>query len=799
MAVKFLPTGSLDITTAPTLLPAEVENKNAVSGALRRCTNLRLDETGRARTRFGSTRGSVVISPANLMLESEGHRYEFGGGYIYRDEVEISSGLTNAQWSAVIGKSWNETDKNIYATNGVDRVRIQGDKAYNWGIDAPFSNDSHASKTDYVCTYNWEEAVTSISGSFTQLQRCNSITGWSANNLIPGSETITADTKDFQEATASIRCVWTSAGGHKTFRLTHNYGSEQNWSSYTHFTLFVKYDAIATNPTKAYAYLYLEDSSNNVQKIYLGPLSKDTWHNRAVGASSITLDKTKIQIVGVEVVFDYPPIPGGATVTVKADDICGYSSGGYTVAVCRQFTSTSGEYEYIHAWERQTLFNEDSDVIGQTAYAYLPQWWWELAGTTSNPCWIRYTYVKRDSSNVLISESNPSPPYQLTVGGSTRGISFGIPSDPQVTHIRLYRTNYNAESTDHYYFDSEWPVSISAIGIQIIYDNELSILLEDDHYRPPLGSILAGPNFLGYIFMAKGTRLYYCKANQMEYWPGSYYIDVGSADRDITDLEFWNGQLFAWKIDEVYLISGTGHGSFMPVKMNAKTGVKQHTMASSIKGAGIFHIAPDGVYVFTMTSDDKITSKTVNSLFYDEIVENIAPLDKNYITRAFVLQFRNKVWFFYPAHSDTYCGNIMVIDMDSKKVTHYNYGVEFTAACVDATNNRLYACDSSGYIWQLENISATDDNGTAIDWQIQSKQFADPLYKYFPRWAKYDVDVVNGNANAYILLNETVKQTHGITGSRNTRKRLITHCTGDRLSVRLSGSGVVSFYGAEVE
>ena len=232
--------------------------------------------------------------------------------------------------------------------------------------------------------------------------------------------------------------------------MTHNYGSEQNWSSYTHFTLFVKYDAIATNPTKAYAYLYLEDSSNNVQKIYLGPLSKDTWHNRAVGASSITLDKTKIQIVGVEVVFDYPPIPGGATVTVKADDICGYSSGGYTVAVCRQFTSTSGEYEYIHAWERQTLFNEDSDVIGQTAYAYLPQWWWELAGTTSNPCWIRYTYVKRDSSNVLISESNPSPPYQLTVGGSTRGISFGIPSDPQVTHIRLYRTNYNAESTDHY-------------------------------------------------------------------------------------------------------------------------------------------------------------------------------------------------------------------------------------------------------------------------------------------------------------------------------------------------------------
>ena len=75
MPVKFVPTGSLDITTNPSLLPQETDGKKAASGAMRRCTNLRLDETGRARTRFGSTKGSTAISAANLMLESGGYRY----------------------------------------------------------------------------------------------------------------------------------------------------------------------------------------------------------------------------------------------------------------------------------------------------------------------------------------------------------------------------------------------------------------------------------------------------------------------------------------------------------------------------------------------------------------------------------------------------------------------------------------------------------------------------------------------------------------------------------------------------
>lgn len=798
MPVKFVPTGSLDITTNPSLLPQETDGKKVVSGAMRRCTNLRLDETGRARTRFGSTKGSTAISAANLMLESGGYRYEFGGTSIYKDETAIASGLTNAQWDAVVGRAWNESADNIYAVNGTDRVRINNGAVYEWGIPAPTVSGSSSGSADYMCTYDWERSIAMISGTTAKLNECDSATGWSANDLASTTETVAADTTDYKEETGSIKGTWSHGVNLQSeFRLLYNYGSAQDWSTYEQITLWTKFNYTLGGGVST-ASIYLVDDSANIQEIIVGTLTKNTWTQLTLNASSITLDKTKIQKIGVEVNRDSTH---GGIDYLWVDDIVGYASGGYTSVTCVKFTNTFDttiDTEYVHFWERQTMNDEDDVDMMPTVYSYRSQWWWELADNITQPCWIKYTYVRRDSYGILVSESNPSPAYQVNVN-ATQGIAVYPPSDSSVTHARLYRTNFNAEATDDYYFDSEWNIGIDAISIQTMYDNELATLLEDDHNRPPLGAILAGPNFLGHIFMARGHYLYYCKPNQPEYWPELYYVEVGSPDRDITGLEFWNGNLFAIKRNEIYLIAGTGHGSFLPTIMRAKTGVKQHTLATSVKGAGIFRINGDGIYVFTLTNDERITSKALHNIFYGESVENIVYINETYLTRCFLVEFKNKIYFFYVAYGETYAGNIIVFDMDNKRVCHFDYGTEFTAACVDYTNDKLYACDSTGYIWELEAESSTTDNAVAIDWQIQSKVFSDTLYKYFPRYAKYDVDVVSGTAYGYILLNETIKQTHEITGSRNTKKRLVTHCTGDRLSLRLAGSGTVSIYGAEVE
>jgi hypothetical protein len=130
-------------------------------------------------------------------------------------------------------------------------------------------------------------------------------------------------------------------------------------------------------------------------------------------------------------------------------------------------------------------------------------------------------------------------------------------------------------------------------------------------------------------------------------------------------------------------------------------------------------------------------------------------------------------------------------------VVHYQYPVAFRAAAVDYYNNRLLAADESGYIWVIEDQDATDDDGTAISWELQSKDFT-LFHKMFPRTARYDVEV-GTSAAGYILLNGVSKQTHTLTGQRANKKRLITGCTGDRLSIRVSGTGTVKIHKVEIE
>jgi hypothetical protein len=135
----------------------------------------------------------------------------------------------------------------------------------------------------------------------------------------------------------------------------------------------------------------------------------------------------------------------------------------------------------------------------------------------------------------------------------------------------------------------------------------------------------------------------------------------------------------------------------------------------------------------------------------------------------------------------------------TSKIQYYSYPFEITALKTDINNSELLAADIDGYIRVIDHEGKTTDNATAISWEIESKAFGS-LRKYFPRWARYDLKLINGaTATGKIVLDDTVRQSHPITVSRNIRKRLIDGITGDRLSIRLTGTGPVEFYSAEVE
>jgi len=94
----------------------------------------------------------------------------------------------------------------------------------------------------------------------------------------------------------------------------------------------------------------------------------------------------------------------------------------------------------------------------------------------------------------------------------------------------------------------------------------------------------------------------------------------------------------------------------------------------------------------------------------------------------------------------------------------------------------------------------TTDGGTAIAWDIQSKDFTLQTRSHFPRWVRYDVDAASAtSATGTLYLDGESHQTHTLTEDRNTRKRLVATGNGGTCSIRINGSGPVEIYAIEAE
>jgi hypothetical protein len=141
VSILFSPTGTLNLSADPSELPEQSDGTNITSGAMVRCKNLRLNQSGIAKTRDGSAKLNelAIDTPIWWIEEQSGVRYSFAGSGIYSDESIIEAALTEAQWSAIQYNAFNETSLNVFALNGTDRKRIEDDVVYEWGIDAPAS------------------------------------------------------------------------------------------------------------------------------------------------------------------------------------------------------------------------------------------------------------------------------------------------------------------------------------------------------------------------------------------------------------------------------------------------------------------------------------------------------------------------------------------------------------------------------------------------------------------------------------------------------------------------------------
>lgn len=333
-------------------------------------------------------------------------------------------------------------------------------------------------------------------------------------------------------------------------------------------------------------------------------------------------------------------------------------------------------------------------------------------------------------------------------------------------------------------------------------DGALGTEVSIDHDRPPLGSFVFGPAYDGTVFIIKDNRLYYSKPKQPEYFPELNYIEVSTPQFPGKTGVFHNSQPYYLTSNEIFYIQGTGEGTFFPMPLEAKAGAQSLLGAVSVDGKGIFHTGPDGIYLYSGGRDTKISEDSLEPIFRGETVNDVPGVSS--MTTSWLFAAKNNLYFGYQSSGYDYPTNVMVMNLETNRLQYFIYNdgsaVQIRTITIDETNDRILIGDNSGYVRVIESPSYTDDSGTAISFDVQSKEFGLQTRAHFPRWVKYDVEATDATSvTGVLLLNGSAHQSHTITGSRNTARRLVAVGNGNRASVRVYGSGPASIYSAEFE
>ena len=407
--------------------------------------------------------------------------------------------------------------------------------------------------------------------------------------------------------------------------------------------------------------------------------------------------------------------------------------------------------------------------------------------------YAKYTYCRKVGSTV-VSESNPSPiSSSQAMSNQALRVTWTASSDAQVTHVRVYRT-----LADDLNFYHDQDIAIGTVTVDTTTaDASLGGLAPSNHNRPPSGSDLCvGPLFGGYVFIAKDNLLYFSLAKQPEYFPATNFLEIAEPQDPITAMTVHEGQLYVATARKLFIIQGTVSASFAAIPIESKTGTPNSLCLVGVVGTGLFHLGPDGIYLLSGGVDRKVTQLNFEPLFSERVDEKVDEFEgmltvKDDSKRWFFV-YQNKFFFHYST------GAVLVFNTDQQKWTYYKYDQQLTAPAYDDTNKEFLVGTIGKTVRQLEDVTSTTDAGTAIAWELQSKEFTLQTRRHFPRWVKYDVNLetdVTGNLN----LDGATHQSHTLTTDRKTKRRLVKTGNGRRMSINLTGSGAATVFAVEAE
>ena len=409
---------------------------------------------------------------------------------------------------------------------------------------------------------------------------------------------------------------------------------------------------------------------------------------------------------------------------------------------------------------------------------------------------VKFTYA-RVVGSAVVHESNPSPAsaaqalanQNLAISGLTAS------TDPQVTHIRIYRT---LNSGTRYLFDQQI-ANGTTTATSSSADSALGNEVEEDNDPPEACSWVAFFNETAFLLgdPDNPNYLYISKRFRPEAVPD--FIEVGEANRPLQCAMSIAGVLGVFNNHTKYRVTGNATSGYVATEHIGHRGTRS-PRATAVSEYGIVFPAKDGVFLTNFLGPDQQLADDILPLFYGETVNDLSPINWTVADKFCGLAYKDRYYFAYASGSNTNPDTVAVFSQYTKKWYFYQYSNPVTALFYEEDEEQIVSGSTDGFVYVLDDLSATGDSGSNISASVETKDYhgqqsnTRKVFLFF----RVDAYVPSGTLTASFYVDGTSKRTATITGNRTKRLlRLPEECMGYqwRLAFSYSGTGRVEIYG----
>jgi|GEM_PF-4373313 len=246
------------------------------------------------------------------------------------------------------------------------------------------------------------------------------------------------------------------------------------------------------------------------------------------------------------------------------------------------------------------------------------------AGGLTGSYFAAYTYARFVGSSV-VSESDPhGNSSAVSLAAQQLNITVTASADPQVTHIRLYRTTAGGGVL---LFDQN-VANASTTYASTQADGFLGAAVEEDNEVPPEGGWAV--EHQGHIFLLQSNpsnAIYWSKRFRPDNFPANNFLLYGQFD-DTGQCAFsLGGFLGLFTTRSKYRILGnTTSGFTLTQPLSAARGVV-HPNAAAKTELGVAFCSRDGIFLTDFSGTDRPISQDIEPLFYGETVNGYDPVN----------------------------------------------------------------------------------------------------------------------------------------------------------------------------